>query len=84
MAEKNPLEYGTVRSGRSSPTDLRIFCGCYQITLRRITQYGILAMYLLILLRKLALTSLTSGGRLVGIVCSQTQATEFSFSFSDW
>jgi hypothetical protein len=31
-------------------------------------------------LQKLTLTSLTSGGRSVGIVCSWTQATEFSFS----
>jgi hypothetical protein len=30
-------------------------------------------------LQTLALTSLTSGGRLVGIVHSRTQATEFSF-----
>jgi hypothetical protein len=30
--------------------------------------------------QKLALTSPTSGGRLVGIVLSRTQATEFSFS----
>jgi hypothetical protein len=30
-------------------------------------------------LQKLALTSLTSGGRLVGIVRSRTQATEFKF-----
>jgi hypothetical protein len=30
-------------------------------------------------LQKLALTSPTSGGRLVGIVGSRTQATEFSF-----
>jgi hypothetical protein len=29
--------------------------------------------------QKLALTSLTSGGRSVGIVRSRTQATEFSF-----
>jgi hypothetical protein len=29
--------------------------------------------------QKLALTSPTSGGRSVGIVCSRTQATEFSF-----
>jgi hypothetical protein len=29
--------------------------------------------------QKLALTSSTSGGRSVGIVCSRTQATEFSF-----
>jgi hypothetical protein len=29
--------------------------------------------------QKLALTSLTSGGRSVGIFCSQTKATEFSF-----
>jgi hypothetical protein len=33
--------------------------------------------------QKLALTSSTSGGRSVGIVRSQTQATEFSFSFLD-
>jgi hypothetical protein len=32
--------------------------------------------------QKLPLTSPTSGGRSVGIVRSQTQATEFSFSFS--
>jgi hypothetical protein len=32
--------------------------------------------------QKLALISLTSGGDSVGIVCSRTQATEFSFSFS--
>jgi hypothetical protein len=32
-----------------------------------------------IYLQKLALTSLTSGGRSVGIVRSPTQATEFSF-----
>jgi hypothetical protein len=32
--------------------------------------------------QNLALTSLTSGGRLVGIVRSWTQATEFSFSLS--
>jgi hypothetical protein len=31
--------------------------------------------------QKLALTSLTSGGRSVDIVRSRTQATEFSFSF---
>jgi hypothetical protein len=31
--------------------------------------------------QKLALTSPTSGGLSVGIVRSQTQATEFSFSF---
>jgi hypothetical protein len=31
--------------------------------------------------QKLALTSPTSGGRLVGIVRSWTQATEFSFRF---
>jgi hypothetical protein len=31
--------------------------------------------------QKLALTSLTSGGRLVGIVLSRTETTEFSFSF---
>jgi hypothetical protein len=31
--------------------------------------------------KKLALTSLTSGGRLVGIVRSRTKATEFNFSF---
>jgi hypothetical protein len=30
---------------------------------------------------KLALTSPTSGGRSVGIVCLRTKATEFSFSF---
>jgi len=30
--------------------------------------------------QKLALTSPTSGGRSVGIVCSRTKATEFSFS----
>jgi hypothetical protein len=30
--------------------------------------------------QKLALTSLTSGGRSIGIVRSRTQATEFSFS----
>jgi hypothetical protein len=30
---------------------------------------------------RVALTSLTSGGRSVSIVCSWTQATEFSFSF---
>jgi hypothetical protein len=29
--------------------------------------------------QKLSLTSLTSGGRSVGIVCSLTQATEFGF-----
>jgi hypothetical protein len=29
--------------------------------------------------KNLALTSLTSGGRSIGIVCSWTQATEFSF-----
>jgi hypothetical protein len=29
--------------------------------------------------KKLALTSLTSGGRSVSIVCSWTQSTEFSF-----
>jgi hypothetical protein len=33
--------------------------------------------------QKLALTSLTSGGRPVGVVRSRTQATEFSFSFSE-
>jgi hypothetical protein len=33
-------------------------------------------------LKTLALTSPTSGGRSVGIVCSRTQATEFSFSFN--
>jgi hypothetical protein len=33
--------------------------------------------------QKLALTSPTSGGRLVGIVCLRTKATEFSFSFND-
>jgi hypothetical protein len=31
--------------------------------------------------QKLALTSLTSGGRSVSIVCSRTQATEFSASW---
>jgi hypothetical protein len=31
--------------------------------------------------QKLALTSPTSDGRSVGIVCSRTQATEFSFTF---
>jgi hypothetical protein len=31
--------------------------------------------------QKLALTSLTSGGRSVGIVRSRTQATEFSFRY---
>jgi hypothetical protein len=32
--------------------------------------------------QKLALTSLTSGGRSVGIVRSRTQATEFSFFYT--
>jgi hypothetical protein len=31
--------------------------------------------------KKLAITSPTSGGRSVGIVCSRTQTVEFSFSF---
>jgi hypothetical protein len=35
-------------------------------------------------IRKVALTSPTSGGRLVGIVLSKTQATEFSFSFLNY
>jgi hypothetical protein len=30
--------------------------------------------------KKFALTTPTSGGRSVGIVCSRTQATEFSFA----
>jgi hypothetical protein len=34
--------------------------------------------------QKLALTSPASGGRSVGIVRSQTQATEFSFIFMEW
>jgi hypothetical protein len=34
--------------------------------------------------QKLALTSPTSGGRSVGIVCLRTRATEFSFILIKW
>jgi hypothetical protein len=41
-------------------------------------------VYVTLYLQKSALTSPASGGRLVGIVCSLTQATEFSLVFYEF